>query len=335
MILIYFQHTMNRIGFSSLPCSVSVSIWYKPFYVNLFFFISGYLLFKKFREIHFDKLDNNSWDNQYGHPFLSNIVFKIAIPTVIFASIMLLKLVVRSDFENLHVRIINDSILGGSMWFTSALVVSELLLYFIFKFYRSNNFLVYTLIGIALAVIATQLKLSNFTISNDDDIPWHYKSGMIATLLMISGGIFEKYEHLLRKLRPFVKYLLCVLLLAFYIICIGSFKDIIYTNLAAGKITVLGFFIVIAASLLIIQICKCIKPNKFVDYFGRHTLVLYFLCGALPETVGIVMMKLRSTLDYGQVFLITIISLLIAFSLTYLINKYTPWILDFRLLRKK
>lgn len=335
MILIYFQHTMNRIGFSTLPSGVAVSIWFKPFYVNLFFFISGYLLFKKYREIQFDKLDNKSWNNTYGRPFLDNIIFKIAIPTIIFSAIMLFKLAIRGDYGIFFNSLLIDSILANSMWFTAALTISELILYLIFRIYRSKSFLVYALIGVALAVIATQLTLSDFTIANNSHIPWRYKSGMAATLFLISGGILEKYEQVLSKWNPTAKFLIVVSCLSFYIIGINSFSSHIYTNVGSGKITILGFFIVILACLCIIQICKFCKPNRFVDYFGRHTLVLYFLCGALPETIGIIMMKVRPVLDWGQVISITIMSMGLAFALTYLINKYLPWLLDIRVLRKK
>lgn len=122
---------INRLSFSTLPCSASLSAWFKPFYVNVFFFISGYLLFKKYRKIRFEKLDRKSWDNQYGTLLLSNIIFKIAIPTVIFSTIVLLKYVIRNDAGNFDFRIIKDTIISPSMWFTSALTVSELILYFI------------------------------------------------------------------------------------------------------------------------------------------------------------------------------------------------------------
>ena len=326
---------MNRIGFSSMSSSAAISMWYKPFYVNLFFFISGYLLFKKYHEVHFDKIDNKVWGNQYGHPLLSNIIFKIAIPTIIFSAIMLWKFAIRGDNGNLFSRIINDSILGGSMWFTAALAISELILYIIFKVYRSRNFLIYIIISVVLAILATQLTLFDVTIMNNNNIPWRYKSGMIATLFLISGGIFNKYEDFFSKCNLLKKCLLYVPILLFYIISLIYCKELVYTNIGAGKITILGYFIAISISLLIIQICKCFQSNRFVDFFGRHTLVLYFLSGALPETMGMVMMKVRPVLDWGQVFFTTILALSIAFVLTYLINQYIPWLLDFRQLRKK
>lgn len=335
MALVYFQHTMNRLSFSTLPCSASLSAWFKPFYVNVFFFISGYLLFKKYRKIQFEKLDRKSWNNQYGTPLLSNIIFKIAIPTVIFSTIVLLKYVIRNDAGNFDFRIIKDTIISPSMWFTSALTVSELILYFIFKYYRSQNFLVYSFISVFLAIIATQLTLSDFTIANDSHIPWRYKSGMIATLFFVSGGIFEKYEHLISKRHKLVKWLFLISLFLFYTISLSYYKGYIYTNVGTGKISIWGYFVVISAVLFIIYICQYFKSNRFIDYFGRHTLALYFLSGALPELVGILMMKIRHQLDWGQVISVTILSMLIACALTYLINRYAPYLLDLRLLKKK
>lgn len=335
MALVYFQHTMNRLSFSSLPCSGSISAWYMPFCVNTFFFISGYLLFKKYRKIQYEKLDRKSWNDQYGTPLLSSIIFKIAIPTVIFSTITLLKYFIRNDAVFFDFRIIKDTIISPSMWFTSALTISELIFYFIFKFYRSQNFLVYSFISVFLAIIATQLTLSDFTIANDSHIPWRYKSGMIATLFFVSGGIFEKYEHLISKRHKLVKWLFLISLFLFYIISLTYCKGYIYTNIGRGKITILGYFVVISAILFIIYMCQYFKPNRFIDYFGRHTLALYFLSGALPELVGILMMKIRHQLDWGQVISVTILSMLLACALTYLINRYAPYLLDLRLLKKK
>lgn len=335
MALVYFQHTMNRLSFSSLPCSGSISAWYMPFCVNTFFFISGYLLFKKYRKIQFEKLDRKSWNDQYGTPLLSSIIFKIAIPTVIFSTITLLKYFIRNDAVFFDFRIIKDTIISPSMWFTSALTISELIFYFIFKFYRSQNFLVYSFISVLLAIIATQLTLSDFTIANDSHIPWRYKSGMIATLFFVSGGIFEKYEHLISKRHKLVKWLFLISLFLFYTISLTYCKGYIYTNIGRGKITILGYFVVISAILFIIYMCQYFKSNRFIDYFGRHTLALYFLSGALPELVGILMMKIRHQLDWGQVISVTILSMLLACALTYLINRYAPYLLDLRLLKKK
>ena len=43
IVLVYLHHSIDY-SFSHLPCLQSL---YSPFFVNIFFFMSGYLLFKK------------------------------------------------------------------------------------------------------------------------------------------------------------------------------------------------------------------------------------------------------------------------------------------------
>lgn len=190
IVLVYYYHSSIKIGYEE---NHFFRCLYEPFFVNAFFFISGYLLFRKYQSAQFYMLDNSQWNGTYGKDFLKNIVYKIAVPTLLFSTVFTIpKLLLRGFSDDVLFQVEKSTILGCSLWFTSALVVAELICYIIFKFYRSKNYLFYFIISIILAIIGTSLTNSGFTIAGDPDIPWLYKSGMIATLfIFLGGGIFE------------------------------------------------------------------------------------------------------------------------------------------------
>ena len=73
MIIIYLYHTEGRFGLNN----EFVHALFFPFYVNSFFFISGYLLFKKNTRDDLKDLDSISWFYKSGKQMILNIFFRI------------------------------------------------------------------------------------------------------------------------------------------------------------------------------------------------------------------------------------------------------------------
>ena len=72
MLFVYWLHVGM---FSSAPIEFPIS--YGPFFVNAFFFISGYLLYKKLK-------NDNSKSTRANTA--KGVLFKICIPSIIFSS---------------------------------------------------------------------------------------------------------------------------------------------------------------------------------------------------------------------------------------------------------
>lgn len=74
---------------------------------------------------------------------LSNILFRIALPTVIFSTINFFpKKILRGEEIDLW-SFAHDTILGGSLWFTCTLTVAELLIFLLLlgvrRIFLENN----------------------------------------------------------------------------------------------------------------------------------------------------------------------------------------------------
>lgn len=83
MFLVYINHTEIYYGYN-IPYAET---FYRPFFVNLFFIVSGYLLFRKYLSYPYSNMTLKNWDDYVKKDYLPNTLFKLAIPTIIFALI--------------------------------------------------------------------------------------------------------------------------------------------------------------------------------------------------------------------------------------------------------
>ena len=127
MICIYLVHC--QFHFDYIFDSGINNIIY-TFYVNSFFFISGYLLFWK--QLSEPKIMENrkQFLSKHGSGFvlLSNIFYRIVVPSIIFSIIIFLPSCIIQDREISIEFALYKTIGGGTFWYTSALTISELIL---------------------------------------------------------------------------------------------------------------------------------------------------------------------------------------------------------------
>ncbi|MBE6297052.1 MAG: acyltransferase [Bacteroidales bacterium] len=120
-----------------------------PFYVNTFFFINGYLLFKK--QFKNNRIRNYTLKVEYKKD-LCNILFRLAIPTIIFSAIIYIpKNHGNFDFD----RFIYNIFGGTSFWFTSAICVSQITIYTLLLRKRKNIWF-YVSCTLLITVITTK-----------------------------------------------------------------------------------------------------------------------------------------------------------------------------------
>lgn len=85
IILVYLSHMPSFFG-GSLGLFNSLI---EPFYVNAFFFVSGYLLFwKHLSSPSINETTKSFITNGRGRRTLDGLLFKIAIPSIFFAAVM-------------------------------------------------------------------------------------------------------------------------------------------------------------------------------------------------------------------------------------------------------
>ena len=328
MVLVYLNHSETYAG-------VRFEIarhFYGPIFVNSFFVVSGYLLFRKQLSLALIEQSWNNWLSDEGKKYLRNILFKLAIPSVLFAAILFLpKQLLRNHSINV-IGFMHDTIMGGSMWFTSALTVAEIMIFLILLF-RSKSIWTYFAYGVCCAVFSYIIFASGITFCEDPHVPWYYRSGLSAVLFMACGGLYWKYEKKIDTLVKRWKGALFVVLIFIYVIW-GLYKYMFFSGNLYKPLNIPTVPIVLVGTYILIWICKKIPSYKAVDYMGRHSIGLYFFSGALPNTMAVL---LRKVLPQTAILPISVwaISLLIAFPAVVLINRYMPFMYDLRLLKKK
>lgn len=139
MIGVYLLHAEAYYGFGD----VQYGKVFMPFYVNAFFFVSGYLLFCK-------HLKNNKINGGGYLESLQNIIYRLMIPSMIFSAIMFVpKMLFHGAEINISTFLVN--IFGGiSYWFTSALLVAQVALLTMIRIMKRNGIWSYLFCSVLL-----------------------------------------------------------------------------------------------------------------------------------------------------------------------------------------
>ena len=305
---------------------------YLPFFTNAFFFVSGYLFFKKQLSECYKKLSLSEWliIPGGGKSLLNNILFKIAIPTVLFSIITYIpKLYIRDEGFSM-IELLSRVFLDGNYWFTCALVVAELLLT-ISLFSRVKNIWFYYVLSVLLTIVAQVILNSDIIILHNTSWPWYYKSGFCATIFLATGGVYQRYEDKIDKFFTF--FFLTLLVITVSIVALFHYP----TNniLSRGSLGFSGYVLDILFCYAVIRLSKLFPVYSLINYIGRHSIGFYFICGALPNIIVIFFSRVGIASSVWNTMLSTIVSLIMAFPIVYLFNKYLPFLFDLRVLNKK
>ena len=214
-----------------------------PFYVNAFFFINGYLIVRKY-------FKNNQIVNysfiEYKKNIL-NIVFRLAIPTIIFSAIIYIP---KNNF-NFDLQNFSIAVFGGiSLWFTSALCISQFVIYTLFLSKQKNIWL-YILITFAIFLL-TNIFGDLRSKPAIEYIPWFWQTGLIYTFLMMLGGAYNVYEAYINRILNKKIIITCIFtaFIALTIIQMNGFE--IFCLGLSGKSNILGITTIILSLLLLI-----------------------------------------------------------------------------------
>ena len=308
IISVYFFHVEV---YNGLIGSRFYGFFLHPFYVNAFFFVSGYLFFRKW--IGDDRVDGFSWGKYVDA--VKNLFFRIVVPTIVFASIFYIPKIMFNSGEMDFGRYFYDVWGGVSFWFTSALAVSQLLLLTLL-FTRSRKIWFYFVISVVLFFIAYFLKSVDFT-----PFPWYYKSGLAATLFMTMGGIYQKYEDWIDSRIGRIGW--CLLGFVYWFVMLCNFeKQTMHFGLMRINITLIGGIVSILGICFVVGIAKKIKNERIIKYIGQNSILFYFFSGVVPAFLS-TCFDYFVEVNYYLVIIITLISIIFAYILTWVINNYS------------
>lgn len=330
LVIVYLDHSL--IYLQVYDNFTTLESFYHPFFVNIFFFMSGYLLFRKQLSPEIIRIRRPEFITGEGKIIFLNILNKIAFPTILFSAIMFIpKKLIRGD-EFTLLSFAKDTILGGSIWFTCALAVAELLV-LLMLLSRQKNIYFYVVVSMLLSVLAVLINDSGFTVLSSENIPWFYKSGMIATLFLSLGGLYNRFEHNIDKVIG--KYSMAFIIALAYIVITTFHFAYIKISLIHASISIQGLLMALASIYVIIFFTKTLKSIPLINHLGRNSLGIYLLSGGIPNVVGIIFIKYGSNNIYINVLLVTIISFVIGTIIVDVLNRICPGIFNFKLLYRK
>lgn len=322
MFLVFFYHSESRSHYYVFRVNDII----EPFFVNVFFLISGYLIFRKNLKPEIYKLCMKDYWHDYGKAYLYNVVFKIVIPTILFGALLFVpKVLMRGGEMDLHL-FLRHSIGGCGLWFTPALAVAELLLFCLLIFRKFNPYFV-LLCSVGFIFIAEMLHDKGVS-----GFPWFYQTGMLATIFMAMGGVVYDLEHRIKNHYIKSKEILYFAGIVTYVtICLTITPPLTINVL---KISFWGYVMAIFSCIIIIHYAKKLPAITFIDKIGSHTLGLYFLSGAIPETLCNITKK---SLEFNSMIIcgIALVSFIIGIVLNEMMVRFVPFLFDLRLLKKK
>lgn len=328
IVFVYWCH-VGQLG--NNPCPVPIP--YGPFFVNAFFFVSGYLFFRK-------QLCQKEFSQSFGEYFkknvasngiLPNIFWKIAVPSALFSMIDYIpKRLVGGGTITVTDFIIN-TLVRGTNWFTCSLFIAELVLFLMLCF-RFKIVWLYWFIGLCIALFGRYLQLKNLSMLGDPYLPWFYKSGLVAVVFLVAGGVYSLYEDYIdNRLNKLSKLVLTIFLVTLYIGLYSFFSKSILFSVIFG-LDLGGFLISLLSIIALIYVCKYLRSFSLVRYVSRHSIGFYFLSASIPYVSCYIVEKYVPTGSIGYL-LEFVMSFNCALLAVFLLNKFLPWMFDLRLLR--
>lgn len=300
-----------------------------PFYVNIIFFVSGYLLFRK--QLGGSAIDETvkEYPVHSGRTMFWNIIYRIFFPTVLFSTLEFLpKKIIRGE-TLVMTEFLWETIGGRTYWFTCALLCAELII-LLFLFTRCRNIWMYWLVSMVLMGMGAYMIDNGLTIFGLTYNPWALDHGLCAVSFLVSGGLFWKYESLLQRIMS--KSVVVLMVLAYLVVFTFFDTEI----MGMMEFSYLSWYpIGCMAALLLIGVCRYLPSIPFITFIGQYSIGFYFMSGAMPTVMSILFLRFTSVPVWYGLVAVWLFSMIVAYFMTYILNRYFPWMFDFRLLWKQ
>ena len=303
--------------------------FFEPFFLTGFFFVSGYVYRK-------------------GDSFKTHLLKKakgLLWPWFLFSNLNILLSIVMTfkgnrDFKQVIVRnLIQVRGYGDGLWFIAALFMAFIPFYFFIKIDKPIITIPVAFILSAGSHIYMLLMPKTMFPWGSAALPWHLESVFIYMLWMVLGYYFkgliesriDSANKIVSRIAIFVAY-----------IGIVSIPMLMHFN-KVSKIAY-GYLEGIVGIVLIIMLAKSIKSNKYIAFVGANTLIYFALHGKLYAVIEKVLSSkfngfYQSCLGnaFTSSLLAIAISIVMSFILiipAYLINRYLPWMVGRKRIRR-
>lgn len=255
IILLVFAHFRSALARTDFENELFVYVYgwnsiFICFYMPAFFLISGYCSNFKKGILSFTK------------SLLRNLLlplFALSLINDIAYSLMV-------THQDLTTVLLNAITRGGTLWFIQALILAKVVCYIIQKFTDSR--IAMLLLTIMLLVIG--VALNQFKVGSN---PFYYQHGLVASFF-VSLGIYLKenpivYEKMLER----------SLLVYPFIGIVNFWYSPSLTAFLSVSLKTLPLFLILSTcgTLFLLAICKKMRECRWIEFWGRNSLVVYGL----------------------------------------------------------
>lgn len=317
MLMVYVVHCESYYGL----WLGHVNVFLHPVYVNAFFFVSGYLLFRKqlsppvIDETYTEYISSNGT----GRKTLANIIFRLWIPALLFSIVCFLPNMMLKGGSSLAESFLFKTLGGGTYWFVGALLVCQLFILALLLTRQRSVWFYVVVLGL-LAVAGTAALPYYGAIPN-------YYAFQLAPLCMsflALGALYWRYEP------PRTSYLSILILTVVYVAYFILLRHDAQALISMGLFNLTGFVGSAIGCLLMVGVCKLLPRIGFLTFIGQNSIVFYLLSGAVPVVVNMMFKRLIPIPGILDLLAYIVVCVVLATAITYIIQRYMPFLTDLR-----
>lgn len=279
--------------------------WYVSNALVIFFFLSGYLLFRQ--------------ESFCFYRLIRSVGRSLLFPYFVFTIAMAFpKALVHGNATDV-VSLLRPILMGEASWFVAALAVAETIFGVLLWITRGKPFylcILSTLVFVVSIVFAAQLST----------YPWVMDNALLSVLFLCAGWLYHRYESFFNIFnRPLSSFSLFILLIGIkvYASC-QHLHTVVYPIVVDSYATfLLDAFVGI---LFLVSVCRQLPVCHAVEWIGVRSIVFYFLCGGIPLCVALVLQKAHMAYQnhYYRVVIAFMLVCFISCVVVGLIYRYLP-----------
>ena len=285
--------------------------WYVSNVLIVFFFLSGYLMYKQ------------QGFSLRGKMF--SIVRSLLLPYFLFTIVLALpKALVHghsTDWESLLLPILT----GRASWFIATLIVSETVFSLFLWITRGK---VISLFILSFCTLVGSVLLTK----QSTDYPWCINNALQAVLFLSIGWFYQSRKEVFNRINgPLFTSFLFIFLIVIkgYATCKGVHTMIYPMSIDSYF---LFFLDMLTSIFLLVNVCKQLPRCKLVEWVGAHSIVYYFVCGGVPLCLSLALEKVG--LDYHGAYYSVLIAYalvcIVASGIVAIVYRYLPFMLGKR-----
>ena len=285
--------------------------WYVSNVLIVFFFLSGYLMYK-----------------QQGFSLkhkLTSIGHSLLLPYLLFTAVLALPKAFVHGWSIDWKSVLLPILTGRASWFIATLIVSEIVFSLFLWITRGKVIPLFLLSFCALVGSVLLTKQST-------DYPWCINNALQAVLFLSFGWFYQSRKEVFNRINAplYTSFLfISLIIIKGYATCKGV-HTMIYPM---GIDSYFLFFLDMLTSIfLLVNICKQLPRFKLLEWVGAHSIVYYFVCGGVPLCLSLALDKVG--LDYHGAYYSVLIAYalvcIVASGIVAIVYRYLPFMLGKR-----